>query len=285
MTGLYLNPKTLDAALGHLSRQALTILAGGTDFYPARVGKPFDGDVLDLSRIDALRGITQTPSHWRIGALTTWSELIASPLPPLFDGYKSCGREVGGEQIQNTGTLGGNLCNASPAADGTPCLMALDAEVELASSAGARAMPVQAFVTGSRQTLKRQDELVTALLIPKRSQDTRSAFLKLGARRYLVISTVMIAGTLETDAAGCVSELRLSIGACSAAPLRLTALEQKLTGLKADAALAGRITPSDLDSLSPISDVRGSAEYRAEAALELTRRLAAELAAGIADAG
>ena len=136
--GVYLRPRRLEEALSALARPPATVLAGGTDFYPARVGRAIDEDVLDIGGIDVLRGITAGPAGWRLGATTTWSELLEADLPPLFDGLKQAAREVGGRQIQNAGTLAGNLCNASPAADGVPGLLALDAEVELAA-AGARA--------------------------------------------------------------------------------------------------------------------------------------------------
>ena len=118
--GDYLQPTHLDDALTALMDRPWTILAGGTDIYPARVGKPFDEDVLDLSRLDELRGITEEDDHFRIGALATWSELIAADLPPMFDGLKRAARDVGGRQIQNAATIAGNVCNASPAADGVP---------------------------------------------------------------------------------------------------------------------------------------------------------------------
>ena len=116
----------------------------GTDFYPARVGRPVDENILDISGIAALRGILGRPGGWRLGATTTWGELIAADLPPLFDGLKQAAREVGGRQIQNAGTIAGNLCNASPAADGVPPLLALDAAVELASRTGSRNVPLSA---------------------------------------------------------------------------------------------------------------------------------------------
>ena len=134
----------------------MAILAGGTDHYPARVGLPLDEDLLDITGIAALGEIRREEHHWRIPALVTWSEILADDrLPPLFDGLKLAAREVGGVQIQNAGTLCGNLCNASPAADGIPNLMALDAEVELASRRGPRHLPVDEFVTGNRKTRAR----------------------------------------------------------------------------------------------------------------------------------
>ena len=168
------------------------MIAGGTDFYPQRLGKPMTEAVLDVTGLPGLRGIEDRGDHWRIGALTTWTDLIEAQLPPCFDGLKLAAREVGGVQIQNSGTLVGNLCNASPAADGTPNLLALDARVELARVDGLRLLPVCDFVRGNRQTLRAADELVTALVIPKPREPAFSGFVKLGARKYLVISIVMI---------------------------------------------------------------------------------------------
>src|SRR5882724_10901209 len=144
--GEYLRPGGLSEALAAL-RRPHTVLAGGTDFYPARVGRAIDEDVLDITAIAALRGISAGTDGWRLGATTTWSELLDADLPPLFDGLKQAAREVGGRQIQNAGTLAGNLCNASPAADGVPCLLALDAEVEIAGPVSRR-LPLREFITG-----------------------------------------------------------------------------------------------------------------------------------------
>ncbi|MGH6720382.1 MAG: FAD binding domain-containing protein, partial [Alphaproteobacteria bacterium] len=127
----YLRPPRLDQALAYAADGPRVVVAGGTDHYPARVGREDGEDVLDISAIAGLRGVAEGDSGWRLGALTTWTDLIEAPLPPLFDGLKLAAREIGGVQIQNRGTLGGNLCNASPAADGVPALLALDAEVEL----------------------------------------------------------------------------------------------------------------------------------------------------------
>src|SRR5437879_45271 len=179
--GEYLRPDGLSEALAALRRRH-TVLAGGTDFYPARVGRAIDESVLDITAIAALRGISSDSAGWRLGATTTWSELLDAPLPPLFDGLKQAAREIGGRQIQNAGTLAGNLCNASPAADGVPPLLALDARVELASLAGTRELPLAAFVTGNRRTLRQPDELVTAILVRPPAGPARSRFLKLGAR-------------------------------------------------------------------------------------------------------
>ncbi|MCW5773801.1 MAG: FAD binding domain-containing protein, partial [Rhodospirillaceae bacterium] len=110
--GSYLRPTELRDALGALGAGTRTILAGGTDFYPARVGRAIDEDILDITALP-LRGIEDRADHWRIGALATWSDLIATPLPACFDALKAAAQDVGGVQIQNVGTIAGNLCNAS----------------------------------------------------------------------------------------------------------------------------------------------------------------------------
>ena len=164
--GAYHRPSRLEDALTALARPHV-VLAGGTDFYPARVGRAIDEDVLDIGGIAVLRGISADAAGWRLGATTTWSELFEADLPPLFDGLKQAAREVGGRQIQNAGTLAGNLCNASPAADGVPCLLALDAEIELAGPAGRRLLPLRQFITGVRRTALTRDELVVAIHVPR----------------------------------------------------------------------------------------------------------------------
>lgn len=276
--GLYLRPHSLDEALSALAQPSArppTVLAGGTDFYPTRVGREIGEDVLDIGGIDALRGIAATADGWRLGAATTWSTLIEADLPPLFDGLKLAGREVGGRQIQNAGTLAGNLCNASPAADGVPCLLALDAEIEIAGPV-ARRLPLRQFIIGARRTALMPGELVVAIFVPRPRHPTRSAFLKLGARRYLVISIAMVAATLEI-AAGRVAAARIAVGACSPVAERLPALEAAVLGASLDG-LAERIDAAHLAPLSPIDDVRGSADYRRDVVVTLLRRVLAGFA-------
>lgn len=269
--GDYLRPRDLDEALQALTRPC-TVLAGGTDFYPARVGRSVTEDVLDIAGIAALRGISETPTGWRLGATTTWSELVEAELPSLFNGLKQAGREVGGRQIQNSGTLAGNICNASPAADGVPPLLALDAEVEITSLAGNRSLALAAFITGVRKTALRPGELVTAIHVPSTQHAARTGFVKLGARRYLVISIAMASAVLEV-ADGKVAAARVAVGACSPVAQRLPALEAALFGMAFDKSLSNRVEATHLAPLSPIDDVRGSAAYRSEAVLTLLRRL------------
>jgi CO/xanthine dehydrogenase FAD-binding subunit len=275
--GSYLRPTELKEALAALAAGPRIILAGGTDYYPARVGQPLDDDLLDITALADLWRIRDEGEHWRIPALATWTDLLETPLPPLFDGLKLAAREVGGVQIQNAGTLCGNLCNASPAADGTPNLLALDAGVELSSARATRRLPVAEFVTGSRAIARRPDEMVTAIVVPKPQNAARSTFLKLGARKYLVISIVMVGAVLEI-ADDSVVRARIAVGSCSAVAQRLPALEAVLAGHRLDAALADFVQPEHLAPLSPIDDVRGTAAYRHEAALTIVRRAIRELA-------
>ena len=273
----YLRPTTLSDALHVLSEKRSTIIAGGTDFYPARVGKPLDEDVLDVTAIESLRAIEDGGDHYVIGATTTWTDLIREDLPDWFRAMKLAAKEVGGVQIQNAGTIVGNVCNASPAADGAPGLLALDASVVLASLSGERIIPITEFVLGNRSTARKPDEIVVGLRIPKCRADAKSTFLKLGARKYLVISIVMVSAILEVSAEGMVDRCRVAVGSCSEVATRLHDLETKLRGMPADDRLAGLITTDHLTPLSPIGDVRGSAGYRRDAALTLVRRAIDEL--------
>ena len=273
----YLRPTALSDALSALAEGGRTIVAGGTDFYPARVGRPLDEKILDVTAIDGLRAIENKGDHYLIGATATWTDLIRADLPDWFRAMKLAAREVGGVQIQNAGTIVGNVCNASPAADGAPSLFALDASVRLASISGERDLPIADFILGNRRTARKDDEMVIGLRIPKCGNDAKGAFLKLGARKYLVISIVMVSAILEKGMDGSVDRCRIAVGSCSEVASRLPSLEADLTGKPADATLADIVTADHLATLSPIGDVRGSADYRRDAALTLVRRALAEL--------
>lgn len=272
----YLTPPDPQGALAALASGAFRILAGGTDFYPALRDRPATGDIIDISRIPGLKSIALESGWWRIGAAVTWSGLVKTPLPACFDGLKMAAREVGSIQIQNAGTIAGNLCNASPAADGVPPLLVLDAMVEISSIAGVRTVPLARFIMGARKTALEEGEMVTAILVP--DQPGRSVFCKLGARRYLVISIVSGAALLDVDDYGMIASARIAIGSCSPVAQRLSELEAMLVAHSIqDSVIAGIVRPEHFAILSPLDDVRADGPYRLEAAAQLTRRMLLDL--------
>jgi len=264
-------PTRLSDALDLRKSGAWQIIAGGTDVYPGNVGAPPLQDVLDISRIDDLRGITETAQSWRIGALTTWTQLLDTTLPTALDALKLAAREVGSVQIQNAATIAGNLCNASPAADGVPPLLILDARVELSTATGSRELPLAEFLLGNRQTALRADELMTAIVIPRDRESAPSRFLKLGSRKYLIISIAMVAAQLRVDG-GQIREPRIAVGSCSAVAQRLHELERGLDGLAIDVDLGRELSAERMPELAPISDIRAGADFRLDAAAILVRR-------------
>lgn len=262
----YYSPASLDEAFDVLHNCDVSVIAGGTDWFPGRADKPNTQSILDITGLPEFRGVTPNGGGWRIGAATTWSALLRAALPACFDGLKAAAKEVGSVQIQNAATVAGNLCNASPAADGVPPLLSLGAEVELVSKSGRRVVPLAEFITGVRQTALRQGELVAGLLIPQLPENTRSSFLKIGARRYLVISIAMVAVVLTLEN-GKITDARVAVGACSPVAQRLGGLENALIG-RSSTDFAQVVSGKHLAPLSPISDLRASAQYRHEAVVE-----------------
>lgn len=257
---MYHAPTDLSDALRTLSEEGGKVIAGGTDVYPAAQQGQTPDSFLDVTRIAALGGVSQCNDGIRIGAAATWTQVINTDLPPAFDGLKQAAREVGSVQIQNAGTIAGNLCNASPAADGVPPLLALDASVELESKQrGSRRLLLSEFITGVRGTELADDELMTAIVIPMSSSGMGSAFEKLGSRRYLVISITMTAALVSLDTSGKINEARIAVGACSPVAQRLPELEESLLGQSPETVT---IDPTFLSQLAPIDDVRGSKDFR-----------------------
>ena len=268
----FARPQTLTQALGLLSEGG-RVLAGGTDLYPGS-GSKLSGQMVDVTGLADLSGI-RAADGLRIGAATSWSAIAEADLPPALCALKQAARQVGGRQVQNAGTIGGNLCNASPAADGVPPLLALEAGVELVSTRGTRTLPLADFLLGPRKTALQPGEILAAVLIPASALAGRSAFLKLGARSHLVISIAMVAARIEVEA-GRIRRAALAVGACSPVAVRLPAVEAALGGVPV-AEAGARIQPEDVAvMLSPLDDVRATAAYRREAAVELVRRAVTE---------
>jgi N-methylhydantoinase B len=268
-------PTTLDEALEIRALRAVRPVAGGTDILPERAARRGRGDfrepeLLDLTGVSGLREIVNDGLEWRFGCLVTWTDLLRADLPPLFEGWRAAAREIGGAQIQNAGTLMGNVCTASPAGDGLPCLVALEAEVELASRDGVRRVPIADFLVGRRRTACREDEIATALIVPARER-ALGAFRKFGARRYLVISIAMASAVVTLSGKGRILRARVVVGACAETPQRLLALEGALTGEFMSPALGDLVSDVHVQHLAPVDDVRASRAYRYAAARELVR--------------
>ena len=273
----YTAPQTLREAVKLLADKgdAARVLAGGTDLIVQMRGRRHQPErVVDIKNIAEANELGFTPRKGlRIGAavpchLIYHNEDVAERFTALVDSSMI----VGGIQIQGRATLGGNLCNASPAADGVPALLTLGAEVEICAQRGSRVVPLAAFIRGPRQVDLAPDEMVSALLIPALSADARGGFVKLGSRRHMVISIAMVAVLAEV-AGGRLGDLRIAVGSCAPVATRLPALEARLAGLsRAEVQAADLADPAALAPLSPITDVRGTAEYRHAVVAELCRR-------------
>jgi CO/xanthine dehydrogenase FAD-binding subunit len=277
----YARPGSVEEALDLLAQGNWRILAGGTDFYPTQGSRPIRDDILDINGLDELAFVRQEQGEVVFGARASWTDILRHDLPPAFDALKLAAREVGSFQIQNTGTLAGNLCNASPAADGVPPLLVLGAEVELASARGRRILPLSDFIIGNRRTARQPDEFVVTLRVPGSNTSGASHFLKLGARSYLVISIAMTATRVALDDGGRIAQAAVAVGACSAVAQRLRRLESVLAGRRPDGEALAAVADWAFDELSPIDDVRGSALYRRKAAAELVRRALAATFEGL----
>ncbi|GAB1363598.1 xanthine dehydrogenase family protein subunit M [Rhodobacter sp.] len=264
----YLRPASLDQALAAVAGGA-RVLAGGTDLYPG-AGARLPGPWVDLVTVPGMAGIASGPQGLRIGACTTWSEIAAADLPPAARGLQQAALQVGGRQVQNAGTIAGNLCNASPAADGVAPLLVLDAEVEIASAVGSRRLALHQFILGPRKVALQPGEVVLALHLPQSGLVGRSAFEKLGARAHLVISIVSVAVRLEVSDRR-ITAAAVAVGSCSPVARRLPDVEAALIGPVDQA--ARRVDPAAVAAgLAPIDDVRATAAYRQHAAAALVSR-------------
>ena len=272
----FARPSTVDEASRLLAAGGWRVLAGGTDLYPG-ASSGLAGPVLDVTALPGFSTI-EMGKGLRIGAAVSWSSIAEARLPPALHALQQAARQIGGRQVQNAGTIGGNLCNASPAADGVPPLLALDAVVELMSDAGLRRLPLQDFLLGPRKTALLPGEVLSAVVVPKTSLQGQSVFVKLGARSHLVISIAMVAARVVVTE-GRIGEAAVAVGSCSPVAVRLPQVEAALRGASVTDAVS-RISAKDVHvAISPIDDVRATAAYRRNAAVELVRRAVAEAVA------
>jgi xanthine dehydrogenase small subunit len=268
----YLRPRDLDEALAaRAAHPGWLVLAGGTDLMVNADRRPHPDGILDLWRLPAIGFVRVTDRSIAIGAGTTWHEVARHPaivdrLRPLA----AAAREIGALQIQARGTLGGNVGTSSPVGDSLPVLLALDAELEVASVRGCRRVAYAAWCTGYRTTQLAGDELIVAAHVPMPGATTRTAWRKVGTRRAQSISKVMGAAAITVEA-GVVVAARVALGAVAERPIRLAAVEAAVAGQRlADAGELARAAVRA--AIRPRDDVRSSAAYRAEVAENLVAR-------------
>lgn len=259
------SPTTLAEAYAALSQRddVITILAGGTDLMVLMNAHMLDAaEFLDIWRVDELRGIDDDGDALRIGALTTYTQLIKSELirkhaPSLVD----ASRTIGAIQIQNRGTIGGNIVNASPAGDSLPVLAAYDAEVEVGSARGTRRVPFNQFYTGYRRTVLEPDELVVAVRIQKLKEGERDFFWKVGTRRAQAISkTVMAAKARVID--GRIDSISIGVGSVAPTVVRVPQTERLLSGAEITYELIDTARRTIAKEIRPITDLRSTEHYR-----------------------
>jgi CO/xanthine dehydrogenase FAD-binding subunit len=257
-------------------------IAGGTDLMVQITGELIEPPerVLDLWRLDELRGIRLEGTELVLGALTTYTEirrsvLVAEVLPALDEAAAS----IGAAQIQNRGTLGGNIVNASPAGDTLPILLATDAVIVLGSARGERVVAATDFWTGYRRTARTSDELVVRVRVPL-SQERQVRFRKVGTRRAQAISKVVMALAWRPDGGGACGgeparwrDVRLALGSVAERPIRAPRTEAALEDAAPTAETADRAASTLADEIQPIDDVRSTAEYRRTVAARILHRI------------
>ncbi len=271
------SPATLSEAFALRAEGGWRPLAGGTDLMvqlEADVAEP-PARVLDLWRLDELKGISTDGYEVSVGALTTYTELRHSPvISARLHALSEAAATIGAAQIQNRGTIGGNVCNASPAGDTLPVLLAVDAIFECGSSTGIREVPAREFWTGYRQTALREDELLVRFRFAvDRSRRTR--FRKVGTRAAQAISKVVIALSYKDDD-GTWRDVRVALGSVAATTIRATATEAVLEGTRAGATVADEAARVLAGEIAPIDDVRSTADYRRSVSGRVLHRLLRE---------
>jgi carbon-monoxide dehydrogenase small subunit/xanthine dehydrogenase small subunit len=267
-----LRPRTLEEATVMLAQRPdeVRLLAGGTDILvQAQDGKVARGFLFDVSGVEELRGIEERGGDLWIGAATTHTEMMASPLVARFaPALPAACAVVGGPQIRNRGTLGGNLANASPAADTVPPLFAADAVVEVVSVSARRAVPITEFFTGPRKSVLARDEIIVGVRVPRRDA-VRGAFLRLGQRRAQAISKVSVAVAIVLDG-GRPSWVRVALGAVAPTVVRAPRAEQILMEGGTHALAQARQVV--MEEIAPIDDLRSTRDYRRQMAGILLER-------------
>lgn len=254
----------LQEAYQLLSRQEARVLAGGTDLMVLyNSGTQLPKALLDIWGLNELRAIRDEGPHLRIGALCTYTQLINHELiqqhaPTLID----AARTIGAIQIQNRGTLGGNIVNGSPAGDSLPVLAAFNAELELGSARGTRQVPFNEFYTGYRQTLLAADELLLNIVLPKQLTNEKAAFYKVGTRAAQAISKVVMSVRAQISEEQQIENIAIALGSVAPTVIRARVTEQSLIGQTIDSQLLEKARQSLASEVTPIDDIRSTEQYR-----------------------
>ncbi len=249
-------------------------IAGGTDvLVDLKCGRYGIDHLISISRIDDLRGVSNSPDGLRIGSLTTITELIRSPLvreacPAVLD----AATQMAAPQIRNVATVGGNIACAAPCADLPPILMALDATLSIVSPTGQRSLALESFFLGPRETAIGHNELLTAVLVPPSSGRFGAAYSRFGLREGNAIAVAAVAASLKLNDNGTIETARIVLGAVAPTPIFSQATADALIGQTPDQALFQSAAALAMAAAKPISDVRGSADYRRELIGVLTVR-------------
>jgi carbon-monoxide dehydrogenase medium subunit len=272
----YLRPATLtEAATLLATTDKAILLASGTDvLMKLRYERIRPSVLVDISRMPNLRGIHLSRNHLWLGPLTSMSQLAASAtVQQKWPALAESAAAVGSLQIRNLATVGGNVCNASPAADTIPSLLALDTQAELTSPNGQRTAPLDQFFTGPGQTVLQAGEILTGLTIPVLGGRVGSIYLRRCIRRQLDLAAVGVAAAINLNEAGQIVQVRLALGAVAPTPLRAYAAEQVIVaaGVLNESTLAEAAHLAQ-QAARPISDLRATAAYRRQMVGVLTRR-------------
>ena len=266
------DPLNLGTTLDRMAREpgAWKPFAGGTDLMVLlEAGKLPHKKFLSIWKLPELRGITVTPTHVTLGSLTTYSEVrrhdILSREFPLLS---RAAAETGSVATQNRGTIGGNLANASPAADSPPALLVYDAELELVSARGSRSVPYHGFWKGYKQIDLHDDELIRAIRLPREKNSWTQFYRKVGTRRAQAISKVCFAGVARMES-GQVADVRIALGSVAPTVLRAIETEKVLRGEKLTPVLVRVAQETLAREISPITDIRSTARYRLRVAQNL----------------
>lgn len=276
-----LTPTTLDQALALLAEHPGALpLAGGTDLL-VRLRGMVPGStppLLSLARLEELQGITLEDTVLSIGAATPFSRIIDDPLinrhAPLL---ARAAQAIGGPAIRNMATIGGNVRTGSPAGDSLPPLYLYGAGIEMASRAGRRVVPIDGFLLGPGRTALQEGEVITRILVPRAPSFSHRCFEKIGRRRALAISVVSFAALARLSEDGTIAAIRMAWGSVGPTVVRLPALEVDLTGAPIDRAAIDHLRNMIRRGVSPIDDLRASAEYRRLVAANLAARFVEEL--------